>query len=994
MPSKNFHESRVRSRLLLIGLLAVSVIFISRGTFGGRGGDEGRMAVICRYYGLSPEVIEQTITLLMEESIAELPGIEELSASSEFSESRIDLKLSPSTNPDDFLLELRERVDRSYAFISKTSPAIQKPVIVTSGRQQNAVFSVSFSKDTESSLSLRPFIENEVKPSYARIGGLGEINVTGGAMLEVHVKVDPDRASTAGFGSSDIASIIQSANLYQSEGELDDGRMRIPVTMEARLKTLEAIRDLPIGRAMKLGSIADINYAWREPEDVSRLQGTERVSLHVKSSSPRLISISAQLRKETEKWEEKGFNADIIFDQGRELEKSFRRIAAALLLGMLLSGSSLVLFGTEGRRILLLSAGQPVLLITTLGLLSAAEIPFDHFLLAGIAIGTGMVLDCALLLTESINRRGHGGLREISPALISSTLSTLLALLPVFPLNREIPGILPLVLSLAIMLGLSLILSMVFIPAFYHPEPSLASSFRRPLLDRLKAGILRRSRRNPRLSLILYAAILSAGIICLASTPIKLDEVLKNPVIFAHLELAEGESLRSSDSKIRVLAEALGRGPGVEMVQSTSRRSGGDLSLRFNPDKIKREEVLKFMRAAGREVPGGFLYIPEGRGRDSLQLEVALTGPDQNRLKNIAREALGELLHHDWALEGVLHFKDDPPALYYLPDRKALSNAGLYPAEPAQFLRWNLQGPVADKWQADRRERDIRVMAEDSPFLSLDDLKALTIAGRGGTGLYRLDQLGSFIHTTETSRINRLNRQRSVSFTAVCRKSDPARLNELIWAELDKLPLPPGYAFIPSARLMEKQEFYRKLWRRFALTVVLIFFLLSIERESLSQAGIILLPLPLILAFPVIILRISGQSIGSEAILGLILLSGMGINNGILILDRLPPKSSGWIGIKSAVEDRFNGLFLTTVTTITGILPLLFTGEEFFIGLGTVIASGLIGSFLVSLFIFPGLLLIFRSKGRPSTSAPPASVSELPGGHPVLLFKSGMKPLN
>jgi len=550
---EGFYSSKVRPLLLLYGLIAVSVISIAQVELGGTSGEEGQFAVICRYYGVSPKEIENEITLVLEEAVADLSGIEELIASSEYSVSRLYLKLSPSTDPDNFLIELRERIDRSYDRISRANPAVQKPVIAASGRNQSPVYAVSFSKQGVSPPALRPFLENEVKPSYSRIPGLGEITITGGAMLEIHVEVDPMKAAASGYSSLDVAAFIRNANIYQVSGDIYSNKLRIPISLEARLKTIEEIRELTVRPGIKLKDIAQIDYGYREPEDISRLQGNEGVSLHIKCSTPNLISISRALRAETARWAKNGLRPTVIFDKGEELENSFRRIAGALAMGMLLSGLVLVIFGIEKRRILLLSIGQPVLLLAALGILSAADISLDHFLLAGIAIGTGMVLDSALLLTEAIKKTGFAGIKKICPALLSSTLSTLLALLPVFPLKREITGLLPLILALVIMLSLSLILALIFIPAFYHPV-SHEQNNRTVIMYKIKSFMLKSRKNRKYFPLIISAAVVTAGIISFISTPIRLEKLLNSPIIFAHLELEEGECLQSVDAKLKKLS--------------------------------------------------------------------------------------------------------------------------------------------------------------------------------------------------------------------------------------------------------------------------------------------------------------------------------------------------------------------------------------------------------------------------------------------------------
>ena len=793
----------------------------------------------------------------------------------------------------------------------------------------------------------------------------------GGAPREIHVEVEPEKAAASGYSSPRIASVIRKANTYRALGDMDEGSLSLPVTLEGRLSTLEDLKTLPLMPGITLENLARIRFAHRRADSICRIERRQCVSLHVKSSAPNLIRVSRLLRDTTDYWNRRGLETDIVYDRGRDLERSFWRVALALFSGMVLSGGLLAVFTRETRRTVILTSGQPVLLLVTLAVISAGGKALDSFLLAGLAVGTGMVLDAGLLITEAVRAKGPEGLRLLLPALLSSSGSSILALLPLFPLDEEIPGIASLALALTVLLGLSLVLPLLFIPAFYRDRDR-----RQPGQDPLtpvKEAILRgvsrflnarcglRRRRIP-LSLPVSFALLAAGILCLLALPKAAGPLLQSPVVFACLEMDEGTALETVDADILAVADRISSHPAVERIQSTSRRSGGDLSVVFSPRLAKREEILEHLRHAGRDIHNGFLYIPEGRGRESASLEITLTGPEVRVLKNLAGSALGELLREPWAMEGVLHFKEDPPAYHFIPDRDTLASSGLSVSDIAGFLRWNLQGPVADKWQIDGREIDLRVMARDSESLTREDLEALTVT-TGGAGpeerrVYRLDQLGSFIPASESSRIYRANRRHSVSFTVTGIRMDAFELDALAWDILDRVPLPPGYAFQPSSRLIETQLFYRKLRWLFILTVLLIFLLLAVERESLKQALIILLPLPLIMSFPVITLKILGKGIVSETLLGLILLVGLGINNGILLLDYIPREMSAGIdAVMAALGRRFNGMFLTTATSVMGLLPLLFTNDPFFVHLSLVLISGLAGSFFASLFIFPSVLI-------------------------------------
>ena len=194
---------------------------------------------------------------------------------------------------------------------------------------------------------------------------------------------------------------------------------------------------------------------------------------------------------------------------------------------------------------------------------------------------------------------------------------------------------------------------------------------------------------------------------------------------------------------------------------------------------------------------------------------------------------------------------------------------------------------------------------------------------------------------------------------------DPEKLNRLLWAELESAPLPEGYTFMPSSELTEKKMLYRRLRNMFLFTVVIIYCLLAVERESLLQPLLILLQLPFIISVPLTVILIFGIRLNTGIILGLILLTGMGINNGILILGRCPCGNISASGVRKSVSLRFDGVFLTTSTSIAGLLPLMFSREPFFTGIGAVLISGLAASFFVSTCLFPVLLgLILPKEGK------------------------------
>ena len=340
------------SRLYLLAVISAVSAFLILNPFSDKSGSEaGRIAVITRYYGITAEEIEQIITIPLEQAFSSIAGIEELNAYSEFSLSRIDMKLFASAEKTEIITQIRERTDRIYGLIRGKHQAVQKPQIVTSGSDQQSVFSAAVSYPGMTARELRPVVENKIKPEYSKIPGLGEIDVSGGAMHEIHVALDTDKAAACGYGSRAAATVIQASNIYVPCGSLDEGTIRIPLSLDARISGLETLRKMPVAPDMKLSDIADIRYSFREPDNISRYNGSEKVGLYIKSSAPDLISISGKLHGITEKLIKSGYEIEIINDRGAELKKSFVRIIIAIGTGILISSLLLFAFGIDSKRL-------------------------------------------------------------------------------------------------------------------------------------------------------------------------------------------------------------------------------------------------------------------------------------------------------------------------------------------------------------------------------------------------------------------------------------------------------------------------------------------------------------------------------------------------------------------------------------------------------------------------------------------------------------------
>jgi multidrug efflux pump subunit AcrB len=972
-------------------ILALSVVSILDVQLGPKG-DSGRVSysVIINHYGVDSLMIEKEITKPLEDAVGVIPGIEEMSSISEYGKCRLNVILSKGADKDEVYLLLRDAVDRVYA---RLPDSVQKPQIVSSSLEKKPVFIVAFTSERFTSEELSLFVEKEVKPCFERIDGTGEIEVGGGEIKEVHIQVKPERAAAMNISFSDIASFIQSQNVLLSVGTVKSFSTDYSITFLGRLKALDELKNLmlniPEAGLVKLSEIADVSFGRREQESISRVDGEKRVVLYVQASgTSNMVTLSEELNKEAENWRKEGLEPEIILDRGKKIEESLLEVLSALGAGIVIVIIFLSVSSGHLRQVLLLSLLLPVVGLVTVAFLTVQQISLDQYVLAGLAVGIGMIIDAGIVLTESLKRRRilefsgalSGSLSQTIPPLVSSTLTTLVVLIPLFFLGETVSGIKEVSVSVGLLMLFSLGLTILFIPSFFITgKKGIRARVSKPFLKvhqlwRVFYRILEFVLRRPVFFILIFMGLLGLSVFIIISLGKDLSGMSEPGSIFVHCEFASGETVESVDEKVDVLSGMIGRLNGIERVETISRRGNAEMVVRFDPNSVDRESLSGMIKEMGLQIPGAFIYIPETSSLQEKKLEVAILGDDNALLRELAGYSASVLEEESWVSQVVLHFKEGPPAWIFYVDHEKSFKSGILTSHIVNTLRWGIHGPVAIKWIEDNKEIDLRVMALRDKVSSIEEIEQLVVKLPEGGYQYLLGT-GVFQLEEEEARIYRKNRQRCVYFTV---HTEDLSLDEAInnlWEALHRIELPEGYAFDLDKNLMRLSEQYQLLWFTLLLALLLIYMILSSQSESLTSPIIICSIVPVSLAFPIIALYVTGRTITLPVIIGLIILSGMVVNNAILICDRVREKMHTHkkiiFPIMLSLRKRFRPLLLTSVTTILGTLPLLITQskESGLLGsLAFIVFWGILGSVIASVFFLPAVIKLLPGMLKPFSS--------------------------
>lgn len=945
----NKHKTAIK--LAFIALLILSGIGFTRIELGTEEMSRSRTyIIITEHFGINSTEIEESITIPFENAISDLQGIKRIRSSSELSKSRIEIDLHSNTDSDEFYLDLRERINKVYTGLPDS---VQKPRIISGAANNSTFYIASFAGPDL--YSLRNYIESEIKTRFQQINGVGEIEISGGSIKEVQIELDQQKAGKRGIAPTDLAEILQKSGMYQPCGfiQINDNR-RYLVTMDSRNNSLEELKTLPLISSriqlngLHLSDIADVNFGQRKQNSISTYNGESKVMVYIKPGgiyNP--LELGNQLTELTAQLGYEGFNTETVFNRADALQRHINDVITACILSICsVAILALILQGfTKNTLVLVLSI--PLIIAVSIAILSLSGFTITSYILSGLTLGTGIIVDTSIVILQLIQTKGTKGVKEVIIPLSISMLTSLIVLFPLLFLNAYIPGIYSLCLALAVLLVSSLLLPALFQPVFTTPCTKKISTSTG--LQKAIQNVTEKSINNSTPVFLACGILLFAAFFLITSMPLAFSKMESQNTIFAHIEYESGASVESTARRTNEFIQIINKLPGIISIQSNARRDNAQISIKYDSAVWNSVAILKeSLTKQSRTISKGFLSFPSNESAAGNKIEISITGPDISILKEYAKTTADVFNTCKWVSQVLLHFKNDPPAFVFHPYKTYLPN--ITSQQISQTIRWNLQGPVAVKWNNKGTETDIRIMGKERE--SLDDLKQLPVSGT-----IHLDQIGYFEESSEPSRIFRHNRQRSVYLSIDLKIDDIQQGFASIWEVLNTIDMQTGYSFSVDKKLAHEIEFFSSLRWIFIFSLFLVYALIACQSNSLLKPLYIMSIAPLSIAVPLIILALLGKPLTSSVMTGFIMLSGMSVNNGILIHEEFMITGNP----EKAVSSRLSAMIFSTLTTVIGGIPLLmmnYSAWNFSATLALVMTTGILTSFFVSITFLPTILKI------------------------------------
>ncbi len=972
-------------------------------------------SVRTEYEGASPEVIERLITQIIEEIVATVPGVEEITSTSEEGRSNVGVTFVWGTDLDAAAIDLRATIEDE---ISELPDDIVRPRINKFSVDTFPVVLIGISSPLDP-VELTQLIEDRIRHRFTQIPGVAQVDFWGGFPREVRVELYPEKINALGLSLNDIISKLRDANVDLPAGQIEEGRYEVTLRAPAQFESIDQIRETVLtvrdGAAVTVGDVADVRDTYEKLTRLIRVNGERGVRIAIrKQSGANTVEVSRQILEEIDRINEEFPQIHVVpvINQGNFIERSIQNVARSVLYGGGLAVLILLFFLRNIRSTLVIAVSIPISIIATFSLIYFGGLTINLMTLGGLALGVGMMVDSSIVVLENIFRRrdedhlnrieaAAQGAWEVAPAIVASTITTLVIFLPVVfvqgvsgLLFRELAYVICFALVCSLLLSLSLVpmlSSRLLKPAEAEANsPAWLQSFKDKsarAFDRMNQSyldLLEMALRHRITVIVSMVVLLGLSLLIIPRLGTEFLPPSDEGEVRVTGEMEVGTKLELLDRQTRLLESLVY--PAVPEAVSTVasvRGNSGEIRMSLVP-AAKRDrsnvQIAEELRAAiDGKVPGMTIRTRAPQGQFLLE---RIIGGDEGVTVEIrgfelaTLEALsGKVADAIQGIEGITDidrsFDAGTPQQEIRVDRQKVADLGFSPRDITEVIETAIAGSRAGNYRSEGNSYRILVQLKDAEKRSLDEVLNLTLRTDDGE-MVVLRNLVS----TESSRapleIKRKNQQRQVTVSANVAGRDLGSVAEEIQVALDRIPRPDNYELNIAGNFQEQEEAFRELSVALLISLLLVYMVLACQYESLRDPLVVMLSTPMAAIGVLLTLWLTDTTLNLQSGIGCIMLGGIVVNNAILLVDQASSLGrEGGYSLHAAVVEagrrRFRPILMTTLTTILGLLPLALgigEGADAQAPLARAVVGGLIGSTCITLLLIPVVYTLVHSENE------------------------------
>ncbi len=971
-----------------------------------------RITIVAEGSSLGARQVLFGITRPIEEAISVVPGVTRVQSRAIRGGSETNVTFEEQTDMQSALEQTRARVNQ---IIGDLPPGLDIEV----ERMTPSLFPVlSYNLEGGDPATLYDIAQYQIRPLFARVPGVARVNVQASDVRELQVVADPARLAAQGLTFDALADAIRQSTTVSAVGRMPANYRQYLIVTTTEARAAADIGNVMLANGLHVRDVATVTMGTEDHVRIVAGNGRPAALLNITrqigSNTVVMADSIAAIAASVQTGLPPGVRLKPMYDQALLVREAVASVRDAMIIGALLAVLVLLVFLRHARITAISASSIPLTMVITVFVMGRMGLTLNLMTLGAMAIAIGLVIDDAVVVTENIVRHLHittdrtaavrEAVRELVWPVTTSTITTVVVFLPLGLLTGvegQFFQVLSITLTIAVLVSLVLALTIIpLLSARYLTlmDADTATAASRGVLARLSYRLDRLSVRYERaLGAVLHRwqavlavalALIVAGVVTYRSVGTGFLPEMDEGAFVLDYWTPGGTALTETDRMLHQVERILAETPEVE---GTSRRTGaelglfatqqnrGDLVVRLKPraqrSKSSDEIINGVRRRIESEVPRlriEFVQILADVIGDlsgnARPVEIKLFGSDLAALEDYGR-LLGEKLEAVNGLEDLYNGVSEPSAelsmTYRLPD---ISRLGLTPTQVSGMVSGALLGSEAGFLRLDDRSVGIRVRAPDSLRFNLRRLDALPIIATPGGPAVPLGSLASFVPTEARAELMRENQQQMIMMTADITGRSLGDIVSDIRPVLAANPPPPSVRLELAGQYRSQQQAFGALLVVLALATVSVVAVMLVQFESFVEPLVVVLAAPLSFVGAMLLLLVTGTPLNVSSFMGLILLVGLIVKNGIILLDFTHHRMrEGGLSLELAIGQaaavRLRPILMTTLCTLFGLLPLalgLGAGSEMQKPLALAVIGGLALSTPITLFIVPTLLVAIR----------------------------------
>jgi len=943
------------------------------------------MWVVVTYPNQNPQLLEREVTQPLEEALSTIKGVDKITSETDADTVVVRLDFKWGMTLDLIRLELGLKIEEIKPDLPDGIRQIQifsfntNDIPVVEGRISAPGIDLSENYD---------LLERHIKQRLERIPGVAKVDLGGVLPKEVSIELRIDAIKAHGVDVERVIQRLAQDNITMSAGKIESRGMVFNIRTLGKIETLEEFENLVVDdRGLLLKEVADIYY--EEPPIGYRrhLDGDFALAVVVyKESTANTVEVATEVNRviKDDIGSDpllQGISLLVWGDQAKQITNGLRSLSEAGFYGALFAIIVLFLFLRRLNATLIVAAAIPISVLGSFIFLYAFGYTLNVLTLMGLMLAVGMLVDNAVVVLEAIYQKHLNGLeaveatkqgtKEVIVALIAATSTTMIVFLSlvVSDANELSVWLGAIGLTICFTLTMSLLVSITIIPLFASrflkktPPPKAAAQ------NRLLSGyskILDWTIVHPR-----WTTVIMVSVILLAFVPFQFLEQFKGSAIKTHRLAVEYEfhdffflsEVEERVDKVEAYLESKREEWEVESIYTWMRENEAVTVLTFENENLPFERfkaIRKEMRAGLPEIGGISFRFDDDEDEGGQGVRVQLFGSDSYTLEKVAEGVAQVVQEIDGIYDVKAKQRSGKRELQVTLDRERANKYGISPEDISEVFGFTLGATYLPRFRHGERERDVTLGLRIQDRATIEDVSSIPLGGN-----VTLGSVAEFSFVESPGEIRRVNRKAHHVVRATYEGEDYEGMMEQVEEDLKGFTFPPGVTWSWSDRMIKDEDQMQDMMSNILLAFILVYLVMACLFESLVQPIMILFTIPFSLFGVSWFLLITGTEFGVMSAIGLMILLGIVVNNGIVMMDHINQQRRRGLELVEAVRlgarERIRPILMTAATTVIGLIPMAIgqsgIGNAYYFPLARCVIGGLTSSTLLTVIGLPWVIL-------------------------------------